>query len=83
MYTKTWQFQLYNRSKYFYNKRRATTRCIELFCRKCLNDTVTIIRSLTKLDIENPPSAMEQLYKLFNNFIDPQVKSKIQILSKK
>ena len=38
--------------------------------------------SLTKLDIENPPSAMEQLYKLFNNFIDPQVKSKIQILSK-
>ena len=57
---------------------------IELFCRKCLNDTVNnYSESLTKLDIENPPSAMEQLYKLFNNFIDPQVKSKIQILSKK
>ena len=57
---------------------------IELFCRKCLNDTLNnYSESLTKLDIENPPSAMEQLYRLFNNFIDPAVKSKIQILSKK
>lgn len=57
---------------------------IELFCRKCLNDTSNNYSdSLIKLNIENSPSAMEQLYRLFNNFIDPQVKSKIHILPKK
>jgi len=57
---------------------------IELFCKKCLNDTSNnYSESLIKLNIENAPSAMEQLYRLFNNFIDPHVKSKIQILPKK
>tara|TARA_B100001175_G_C19494174_1_gene634315 strand:- start:1017 stop:1535 length:519 start_codon:yes stop_codon:yes gene_type:complete len=57
---------------------------IELFCKKCLSDTSNNYSDcLIQLNIENPPSVMEQLYRLFYKFIDPQVKSKIHILQKK
>jgi hypothetical protein len=59
-------------------------KLIEMFCRSCLNDTSNNYSgSLEKLNIINSPNIMDSLYKLFNPFIDPQVKSKINIISKK
>tara|TARA_B110000483_G_scaffold223800_1_gene281990 strand:- start:261 stop:779 length:519 start_codon:yes stop_codon:yes gene_type:complete len=59
-------------------------KLIEKFCGACLNDADTqYSENLKTLYIINSPNIMESLYKLFNSFIVPTVKSKITLVSKK
>jgi hypothetical protein len=58
-------------------------KIIEMFCSECLQNTTTKYAAyLSKMHIYNSPTMLENIAKLFMHYIEPSVKTKIEIHSK-
>jgi hypothetical protein len=57
-------------------------KIIEMFCSECLQNTTKYAAYLSKMHIYNSPSMLENIAKLFMHYIEPSVKTKIEIHSK-
>jgi hypothetical protein len=57
-------------------------KIIEMFCSECLQNTTKYAMYLSKMHIYNSPNMLENIAKIFMHYIEPSVKSKIEIHNK-
>jgi hypothetical protein len=57
-------------------------KIIELFCSECLQNTTRYAVYLSKMHIYNSPSMLENIATIFMHYIEPCVKTKIEIHNK-
>jgi len=57
-------------------------KIIEMFCSECLQNTTKYALYLSKMHIYNSPNMLENIAKIFMNYIEPSVKTKIEIHTK-
>ena len=53
---------------------------IKLFCQGCLNHNTQFSAQLEQMYVYNTPAVIDQIQKILKNWIDPAIKSKIQIV---
>ena len=57
-------------------------KIIELFCSECLQNTTRYAIYLSKMHIYNSPNMLENIASIFMHYIEPSVKTKIEIHNK-
>jgi len=57
-------------------------KIIEMFCSECLQNTTKYALYLSKMHIYNSPNMLDNIAKLFMNYIEPSVRTKIEIHNK-